>query len=148
MSVSRNAGYNLIGSLAPIAIGLVTVPLYLELVGADRYGVLAIAFLLLGYFGLFDLGLGRATTYRISALKDAEPVARANVFRTSISVNLGMGLVGAAILYLAAGWFFANVFKVDPALRPEMMASVPFLALTVPNADRHAPCVRSIPARQ
>lgn len=134
MSISRNAGYNLIGSLAPIAIGLVTVPLYLELVGADRYGVLAIAFLLLGYFGLFDLGLGRATTYRISALKDAEPIARATVFRTSISVNLAMGAVGAVILYFAAGWFFASVFKVDPALRPEMIASVPFLALTVPMA--------------
>lgn len=134
MSISRNAGYNLIGSLAPIAIGLITVPLYLELVGADRYGVLAIAFLLLGYFGLFDLGLGRATTYRISALKDAEPIARATVFRTSISVNLAMGAVGAVILYFAAGWFFASVFKVDPALRPEMIASVPFLALTVPMA--------------
>ncbi len=134
MSVSRNATYNLIGAVAPMVLGLATVPLYLKLVGPDRYGVLAIAFLLLGYFGLFDLGLGRATTYRIAALKEAEPSRQAHVFRTAIVVNLLMGGVGAAILYVAADYFFAHVFKVDPALRPEMRASVPYLAASVPVA--------------
>lgn len=134
MSISRNASYNLIGAIAPMVLGLLTVPIYLKLVGADRYGVLAIAFLLLGYFGLFDLGLGRAVTYRIAALRDGDPAQQAHVFRTAIYVNIAMGLVGAAILYVAADYFFAHVFKVDAALRPEMRASVPYLAASVPVA--------------
>lgn len=40
-SISRNASYNLVGSLVPIALALFTVPLYLHLVGADRYGILS-----------------------------------------------------------------------------------------------------------
>ncbi|MBA2919008.1 MULTISPECIES: flippase [Sphingomonas] len=134
MSVSRNVTYNLIGSVLPVLLALVTVPVYLHLVGSDRYGVLAIAWLLLGYFGLFDLGLGRATTYSIAALKDADPQERADVFWTAIFTNIAMGVVGGLVLWAAADFFFDQVFKVDPRLRPEILASVPLLALAVPIA--------------
>jgi O-antigen/teichoic acid export membrane protein len=133
-SVGRNAGYNLAGSLLPLLLSLLTVPLYLKLVGPDRYGVLAIAWLLLGYFGLFDLGLGRATSYRIAALRDAPAEARAATFWTAIAANVGLGLIGALALWAAAGWFFADIFKVDAAIRPEILAGVPYLALAVPIA--------------
>lgn len=134
MSVRRHTSYNLIGSIIPIAMSLVTVPIYLKLVGPDRYGVLAIAWLLLGYFGLFDLGLGRATSFRIAALQDAPPTARADTFWAALVVNVGMGVVGGAALWLAASLFFSKIFKVDEALRPEIMAAVPMLAASVPIA--------------
>lgn len=134
MSVSRNTGYNLLGSVIPLVISLVTVPIYLRLVGPDRYGVLAIAWLLLGYFGLFDLGLGRATSFRIASLKSAPPEARASTFWAATLVNLGMGAVGGLVLWVVAGHFFGHMFKVDEALRPEILAAVPLLAASVPVA--------------
>jgi O-antigen/teichoic acid export membrane protein len=147
MSVSRNATYNLIGAVLPILLALVTVPLYLKLVGPDRYGVLAIAWLLLGYFGLFDLGLGKATTYSIAALKDASAQERADVFWTAILTNVAMGAVGGLVLYGAASFFFDAVFKVDAALRPEIRASVPYLALAVPIATMTGVLTGALQAR-
>lgn len=134
MSVSRNSAYNLAGAAVPIVLALATVPVYLKLVGPDRYGVLAIAWLLLGYFGLFDLGLGRATSQRIAAQRNAEPADRAATFWTALSVNVVMGLVGALIFWPVSYYMFGNFFRVDEALRPEVMAAAPLLALAVPVA--------------
>ena len=41
---------------------------------------------------------------------------------------------GGVVLYAAAAFFFDGIFKVDPALRPEIRDSVPYLALAVPIA--------------
>ncbi len=148
MSVSRNATYNLVGAVLPILLALVTVPLYLKLVGPERYGVLAIAWLLLGYFGLFDLGLGKATTYSIAALKNASAQERADVFWTAILTNIGMGAVGGLVLYAAASVFFDAIFKVDPALRPEIRASVGYLGLAVPIATMTGVLTGALQARE
>ncbi|MFL5296744.1 MAG: flippase [Phenylobacterium sp.] len=134
MSVSRHTAYNLVGQVIPILLSLVTVPFYLRLVGAERYGVLAIAWLLLGYFGLFDLGLGRATAFRLAAQKDASPQARANTLWAALIVNLLMGAVGSLVLWGAATLFFGTLFKVSADLKVEVAAAVPLLALTVPVA--------------
>jgi O-antigen/teichoic acid export membrane protein len=134
VSVSRNTSYNLVGAAVPIVLALVTVPAYLHLVGVDRYGVLAIAWLLLGYFGLFDLGLSRATAHRIAAQRDDSEAERAATLWTAIAANAAMGLVGAAVLWPVSHWYFATQFEASISLRAEMITAVPLLALSVPVA--------------
>lgn len=134
MSIGRHTAYNLAGSAIPLLLALATVPVYIKLVGPDRYGVLAIAWVLLGYFGMFDLGLGRATTYQIAALKDGSDEERASVYWSAVIINLGMGIVGGAVLWLCSHYFFSYLFKVDGALREEVLSSVWLLAFAVPIA--------------
>lgn len=134
MSIRRNTTYNLLGSILPLAVSLVTIPIYLGLIGEARYGVLAIAWLLLGYFGLFDLGLGRATAQRIAALRDGAVAERAQTFWTALTLNVGLGVGGGLLIWPIASYFFGNVFKVEDALRPEVQAAVPWLILAVPMA--------------
>lgn len=134
MSIRRNSIYNLAGSIVPLAVSLVTVPIYLNLIGEARYGVLAIAWLLLGYFGIFDLGLGRATAQRIAVLHDASSEERAQIFWTALTLNVGLGVLGGLLIWPAAAYFFGHVFQIDEVLRPEMKATVPWLILAVPMA--------------
>ena len=134
MSIRRHTAYNLIGSVAPLAASLITVPLYLALIGEARYGVLAVAWLFLGYFGFFDLGLGRATAQRIAALRDGTDRQRADAFGTALGLNAVLGTLGGLIIWPMADMFFGTVFKIDDAMRLEIRAAVPWLALAVPVA--------------
>lgn len=134
MSVGRFTGYNLLGSAVPLLLTFVTIPLYISLIGIDRVGILSLAWLLLGYFGLFDLGLGKATAYRIAAQRDAPAAERASTLWGALIVNVAMGIVGGLILWLCSYIYFAHYFRVDGGLRPEILRAVPLLALSVPVA--------------
>ena len=134
MSIARNTAYNLLGSAIPLVVSLVTIPIYISLIGEARYGVLAIAWLLLGYFGLFDLGLGYATAQRIAVMRDAPAAERAQTFWTALTLNVGLGIVGGLLMWPIASYFFGNVFKVEEPIRQEVLAVVPWLMLAVPMA--------------
>ncbi len=133
MSVLKHTGYNLLGSLVPMIVGVVTVPIYLRLIGDSRYGVLAIVWLFLGYFGLFDPGITRAALFHIARLNgDEHAKERESVFWTALVVNLGFGLVGGIVLYLAARPLFMSTFKMPASMRGEVMTALPWLAASIP----------------
>lgn len=132
MTLARNSLYSLIGLTVPVVLSLVTVPLYIEKIGAERYGALALAWLLLGYFGQADFGIGRAVTQRISVMRDASAQVRAGIISSALVTITGFGLLAGLLMYLISAWFFGSVFKVEAALRDELQAAVWMLALCSP----------------
>lgn len=114
-------------------ISLLTVPPYLHRIGDARYGVLAIVWLFLGYFGMFDPGITRAATFHIARLHEAgERKERESVFWTALAVNLVFGVAGGIVLYFAARPIFMSTFKMPAYMKGEVMASLPWLAASVP----------------
>jgi len=60
--LTRNWGLNLAGQILPLGVAVAAMPYVIHGLGAERFGILSIAWTLLGFCGLLDLGLGRATT--------------------------------------------------------------------------------------
>ncbi len=124
--------YNLAGSLLPAALSLVTVPLYLSKVGVDRYGVLALVWMFLGYFGLFDMGLSRASANQIAKTDNVEDVRA--VFWTALILTGLIGLLGGVILYFVGDLVFQHMFKIPGNMRTSVISVMPWLAFAVPLA--------------
>lgn len=101
--------------------------------GTEGYGAYALAWVLLGYFTLFDLGLGRATTRFVAdQVERGSAGALRAVVRTALVLQLTLGALGGLLLALGGGWLVSRLTAVPEALRPELGASVTLLAVALP----------------
>jgi O-antigen/teichoic acid export membrane protein len=125
---------NVVGMALPLAVALVTVPLYVGQIGAARYGVLSIIWVLLGYFGFLDFGLARAATNALAKLADGQAAQRASVLMTSLYANLAIGALGAAVLYLAGGFLLHRLLHLPDELDGEVQSALPVIAAMLPLA--------------
>ncbi|WP_312678765.1 flippase [Stutzerimonas nitrititolerans] len=147
MSLLKNTSYNFFGLIIPLLVSLITVPIYIDLIGEVRYGILAIAWLLLGYFGLFDLGLSRATAQSIAQF-DGKPPKQAEVFWTALSLNVAMGVLGGLVVWPVAVLFFEQYFVVDEVYRSEILDAIPWLIMAVPLATLSGVLVGALQGRE
>ena len=64
--IVSNTFFSIVSKLFPILLSLVCIPIIISGLGEEKYGAFTIALVFIGYFNLFDLGLGRAITKLIS----------------------------------------------------------------------------------
>ena len=133
-SLTRSATLNFVGGILPMFVALVTTPIYLHHIGAARYGVLAIVWMVQGYFGFLDLGLSSATSNRIAQLGDAPQREREAVLWTAMILNAALGLVGGVALYALMHALLAY-FDMGEALRVELLPALPYVACLVPLSN-------------
>lgn len=98
----------------------------------DRYGIMVLVWLLLGYFGVFDLGFGLALASRIANLSKSPESLRERVFWTGASLSVLAGVLGGVVLYLAAERLFGHWLAVPHGLSAETQSALPFLVLALP----------------
>lgn len=131
-SIRRNATLTLGGHLATLGVALATIPAYIRALGDARYGVLLLVWVLLGYFSLFDIGLGQATNQRMATLRHAPAVERSRLLWTAVSMTTVVGVLAIPVL-LGLGWLVLDRFvPMDPALRGEALAALPWMAVALP----------------
>lgn len=134
MRSAKSISFTMITMMVPLVVSVISVPFYLEKIGAERYGALAIAWLLLGYVAQADFGIGRAVTQRISAMAVAERSSdnAARVIWSAIVFSALIGACGGIVIYFAADLFFSGPFEIDEGLRREMLDAVLLLAISGP----------------
>ncbi|MFZ2267600.1 MAG: flippase [Azonexus sp.] len=132
MGLLRNAGWVMLGNGLPMLIGLLAIPLLIDRLGTERFGLLTIVWAIAGYFSLFDLGLGRTLTKLISDhLVQGEGEAPGQLVWTALCLLLGLGVLGGMILFAAVPLVVPSL-QLLPVLDAEARLAFCFLALSIP----------------
>src|SRR3989442_1200364 len=132
-TLARNAAYNLVGQVLPLAVGVVTLPVAARYLGAERFGVLGLVWALVGSFGLLDLGLGRATTKHVAAsLARNDFTTLGSVTPLSVVVQTGLGVLGGIVLALLTPWLVGRAMSVPAPLQAEVRSCFLVLAVSIP----------------
>ena len=147
MSLSRNTAYNVAGQTLPLALSLLCLPLYLRLIGEERFGALALLWLFFGFFSLFDLGMGQAIAQRLAARTDHSAAAEVELLSTGLLVALVFGAIGAAIAWPIGVWSFQQMDVVSASLRLELLRALPLAVALIPIATVSAVLTGGLQAR-
>jgi O-antigen/teichoic acid export membrane protein len=134
MSIRKNTVINIIGSVIPLVVTLLTVPIYLKLLGVERYGVIALIWLMLGYFSFLEMGLGKAVANQIAKASHASDSVKSEIFWTGLILNAGFGIAGAFVLWLLGKYLILHFLKMPDQYLSETIATLPWLIVTLPLA--------------
>jgi O-antigen/teichoic acid export membrane protein len=131
--VLGNLIWNAAGAMIPLLAGILSIPILINVLGTTKFGVLSLAWIIVGYFSLFDLGLGRALTHVISQkLATGAEADVPNIARSGVLLLCGLGLLGGLIVALIAPWLVSTQIKVPPDLQSETLVSLYLLGASIP----------------
>jgi O-antigen/teichoic acid export membrane protein len=129
----RNTVWNLLGQLLPMAVGVLSIPPLMHSLGVDRFGILSLAWIVIGYFSLFDLGMGRALTKLVAdRIGGNDESSIPPLVWTSLFLMLALGMIGGLIMLGIARWLVYQALKVPPSLQLETLRSFQLLAWSIP----------------
>lgn len=127
----RHTTFNLIGLGAPLLVAIVAIPQLIAALGPAGFGLLTMVWAVVSYFGLFDLGLGRALTQQLSlafAKGDSESVGP--LTGTAIALMALLGLLAGVAMAAGASWGVGLIKNVPD--RAEAIRAVYAMAFAMP----------------
>ncbi len=131
--LAKNTSLNLLGQAIPLVTAVIVVPTIIRGLGTDRFGVLTLAWVMIGYFSLFDLGLGRALGQIVAERLGGN---RQNEISSLIPPILGMalflGLIGSLLFATISPLLIDRLLQIPIDLRHEALVGFYILAASLP----------------
>jgi len=131
--LARNTIWNLSGQIAPLVVAIFAIPLLIKGLGTARFGVLTLAWAIVGYFSLFDLGLGRALIKLVAEKLGAEQIEDTpRLIWTALALMGMLGIIGTLAAASISPWLVHSILKIPQALQDETLSAFYLLAFSIP----------------
>jgi O-antigen/teichoic acid export membrane protein len=130
MSLSRGASLSIVSAVTQMAVTIVTVPIYLKLIGLERYGVVVIVWLIFDYLQLFNFGLDKATTTLLSKNRTTESAG--SIVQSGMLLALLAGFIGALFTAVFLPAVLTALMGVQLGALAEAGSSLLVIAATLP----------------
>lgn len=128
----HNTVWSLVGYTLPLPVALIAIPILTRTLGTDRFGVLALAWALIGYSSIFDLGLGRALTKVVAERLETDDEQVPKLVSSTLALLAIVGGASAFLVFALSPILVDAVFKVPGSLREESIAAFRIMSCTLP----------------
>lgn len=136
MKLVRHTVFNMIGLGAPLLVAVGTIPVLIHELGPSRFGLLTLIWAVVSYFGLFDLGLGRALTQQLAVVFANNEHKKVGPLVATATVLMAMlGVLAGVLMAAAASWGVGLIHDVPDRHETinavyAMASAMPFIVLT------------------
>lgn len=131
--VAKNTIYNLLGYGIPLIIALVLIPSLIKGLGEERFGILNLVWIVIGYFSFFDFGIGRILTKIIAekiGLNQFKEIPK--IFWTSFLIMLVVSTLGTFFLLFLIPYLVNSIFIISKDFQQETISTFYVLAISIP----------------
>jgi O-antigen/teichoic acid export membrane protein len=131
--LARNTILNVLGYSLPMLVAIFAIPPLVKGLGTERFGILTLAWVIIGYLSLFDLGLGRALTKLVAEkLGTGQTQKIPALIWTSLFIMFFIGVLVA----FSASWFLPflvqDLIKIPRFLVSETLNAFYLLVFSLP----------------
>jgi O-antigen/teichoic acid export membrane protein len=117
-------------NIYPLIAALAAMPILHENIGTEKLGIVSLTWVLVGYFTLLDLGVGKALTYSVSsALGEKSKIN--DLTQTAISFLLIVSIIFSAIGYMLSSTI-VSLLNTSSKLQLEVENGVQILFIGMP----------------
>ncbi len=133
MRVRRSILWNICGTALPLAVGVAVIPTIVSRLGVERFGLLSVIWMLIGYFSLFDLGLSRTLT-KVTADRVGSPGEKEipSLLCTALVLVLTCSITVSVMLAACSRVLAQRVLHVSPQILDDVSDAVIWLSLGLP----------------
>jgi len=117
----------------PLLFAIVLIPPLIKGLGDERFGILTLAWIVIGYFSFFDFGIARSLTKIIAekiGLNQSEEIP--GIFWTSFFLIICISLIATIGLVLLNHYLVYHLFNISKDLQKEVLQAFYILALSIP----------------
>jgi O-antigen/teichoic acid export membrane protein len=133
MSIKEKFFYNFGSSVLPMLLSIMIIPELINIIGIERFGILTIAWMIIGYFGLLDIGLGRALTQKVATKIGNSDVQNLRLLIFIIIIVLFfIGVFSGTLIYIFIEKIVLDIFNISNVYHSEVISGLVWVSISIP----------------
>jgi len=124
--------WNGFGLISPIIAAFFAIPILLNVLGPEAFGILTLFLVLIGYTNIFEFGLGRSITHLLSSMPQATKEWQSRVCSSALVLGLAIGVLGGIAFWFGLSRLLFDWIQIPKALAPSAKEALAWLCLSIP----------------
>lgn len=122
---------NSCGLVAPLVAGFFTIPILLGHLGGEKFGLLTLFWVLIGYANIFEFGLGRSVT-RMLSTQICDISRQTRIISTALILSVLLGIIGMFSVWFGLPRFFEYFAEFPAGILDQAIHGTYYVALALP----------------